>query len=86
MAIVDEVRRLGLAAERGEMSAQEAVSELLKVARLTPLAAAGMIRDWRGAVERYEDAGRRMVEATAELARMAGKTSPLTPQSPEARG
>ena len=74
MTLVGEIERLGRAAESGEMTEQEAVRQLLLVARLTPLSAEGMIKDWRGAVERYEEAGRKMVEATAELARMAGKT------------
>ena len=74
MTLVGEIERLGRAAESGEMTEQEAVRQLLLVARLTPLSAVGMIKDWRGAVERYEEAGRKMVEATAELARMAGKT------------
>ncbi len=86
MAIVDEVRRLGLAAERGEMTEQQAAGELLKVARLAPEEAVGMIRDWRGAVEGYEEFGRQMVQATAEGARRAAEAAKLTLPPPEARG
>jgi hypothetical protein len=54
------------------MTEQEAVRELLGVARLTQAGAEGMIRDWRGAVADYEEFGRLMVQATAEGARRAG--------------
>jgi hypothetical protein len=66
MTIVGEVQRLGRAVECGEMTEQEAVAQLLQVAQIQPGPAAEMIRDWRGAVAQYEEAGRLMVRVTAE--------------------
>ena len=71
MTLVGEIERLGRAASRGEMTEQEATAELLKVARLTPASAAAMIKDWRGAVDGYEEFGCLMVKWTAEGARRA---------------
>lgn len=76
MALVDDIKRLGLAAERGEMSPPEATRQLLEVARLSPDSAAEMIRDWRTAVERYKEVGRLTVKATAEGARLAAQAPP----------
>ena len=71
MTIVGEVERLGRAVERGEMTGQEGVRQLLEVAGLTPRSAAEMIRDWRTAVKQYEEMGRQLVQVTGHLAAKA---------------
>jgi hypothetical protein len=71
MTIIGEVERLGRAVERREMTEQEAVGQLLKVARLPPRSATEMIKDRRAAVDAYEEFGRNMVKLTAEGARRA---------------